>query len=109
MWESGIFFFQAEEGIRGLVRFRGPGDGYRGQFQWSESPMPTGLYPQPDARAPRLTISSKPLLSITSGGQVIESSRKATRLGMHWHVSFLTYASTIINLAIRHLHTIMVQ
>ncbi len=29
---GGCFFFQAEEGIRGLVRSRGRGDGYKGKM-----------------------------------------------------------------------------
>ncbi len=37
--ESGVFFFQAEDGIRVLVRSRGLGDMYKGQ---SGDPGPAG-------------------------------------------------------------------
>ena len=43
---SGIFFFQAEDGIRDLVRSRGLGDVYKRQRKTLDDKNPDGWYPE---------------------------------------------------------------
>ena len=63
-----IFFFQAEDGIRDLVRSRGLGDVYKRQRQQGcvgrvrASPAPKSLARAPRSAAPRL-------LGVAGGGQ----------------------------------------